>query len=206
MLEKGWIKLHRKTIRSEVWEDSTLLKVWIWCLLKCSPQPYEEHIGKRIVKLSAGQFVTGRHSASKEIGISGSTFQVKMAILKKLKMVRISSGSNFSIVTVINWKKYQAGVTENRSTKVTDNRSTSRGLGDRQSVTNRENKKERMGDGGLSTATPGEGKPVSDSSSGNDWSGGLWEDEEWGSTNSIRMMHSDSHRSSEQKPNGKEMN
>ena len=176
MLEKGWIKLHRKMIRSEVWEDSMLLKVWIWCLLKCSPKPYDQQVGKRIIKLQAGQFITGRHIASKEIGISGSTYQIKMTMLQNLKMIRITPGSNFSIVTVLNWEKYQAEVTDNRSAKVTDNRSASRGLDDRQSVTNKEKEKKDKGDGGLSTATPREESAADDGSTGADWSGGHWED------------------------------
>jgi len=33
-LNGGWIRLYRKTLESAVFQNETLLKIWIWCLLR----------------------------------------------------------------------------------------------------------------------------------------------------------------------------
>ena len=35
-MTEGWIRLWRKLLKSVIFDDEGLLKVWIWCLLKAS--------------------------------------------------------------------------------------------------------------------------------------------------------------------------
>ena len=37
----GWIKLHRKTLDSKVFQNEKLLKTFVWCLLKASHKEYD---------------------------------------------------------------------------------------------------------------------------------------------------------------------
>lgn len=48
---EGWIKLHRKLISSNVFDNEKVLKVWIWCLMKATHKAEKPIIGTQIVRL-----------------------------------------------------------------------------------------------------------------------------------------------------------
>lgn len=48
---EGWIKLHRKLISSNVFDNEKVLKVWIWCLMKATHKEEKPIIGTQIVRL-----------------------------------------------------------------------------------------------------------------------------------------------------------
>lgn len=104
----GYIKLHRKLLESEVFQNEKLLKVFIYCLLKASHKEHELKIGRQTVKVQKGQFVFGRKKASLELGIPESTVRDYMKILKKDKMIDIKSTNKYSVVSIVNWGVYQS--------------------------------------------------------------------------------------------------
>ena len=67
MENTSYIKLFRKLLNSPIFENEKALKVWIWCLLKATHKEREQLVGKTIVYLEKGQFVTGRKKASDEL-------------------------------------------------------------------------------------------------------------------------------------------
>ena len=69
---EGWIKIHRKLLESNVFDNEKVLKLWIWCLLKATHQEQKPIIGTQIVKLKAGQFIFGRDKAAAELKMKPS--------------------------------------------------------------------------------------------------------------------------------------
>ncbi len=61
MAGKGWIKLHRKIMDNPIFNDFQLYRLWSICLLEATHKDREQPVGKQIVKLEPGQFVTGRY-------------------------------------------------------------------------------------------------------------------------------------------------
>src|SRR5690606_38164552 len=59
---QGWVSVHRKIMNNPVWQDPHLLKLWMLCLLEASHKEHDQLVGKQIVKLKPGEFVTGRFS------------------------------------------------------------------------------------------------------------------------------------------------
>lgn len=104
---KGWIKFHRKILADPIFDNEKLLKVWIWCLLKASHQKHDQMVGRQIVQLNIGQFVTGRYAAGDELKLAPTTAWDYIKILEKNNNIHIKSGNKFSVVTVINWGLYQ---------------------------------------------------------------------------------------------------
>lgn len=104
----GWIKLYRKILESTVFDNEKLLKVWIWCLLKATHDEYEQLVGRQIVNLQKGQFVTGRNAASKELKMTPSTTWDYLKILERNRNIDIKSNNKYSIVTIVNWELYQS--------------------------------------------------------------------------------------------------
>jgi hypothetical protein len=107
MEELGWIKLHRRLIDSEIFTSEKGLKVWIWCLLRANHTDTEIFFGLKKIHLFAGQFVFGRDSASNDLKMSSSTVRNWMGVLKKDSYIDIQPTNKYSIVTVLNYTKFQ---------------------------------------------------------------------------------------------------
>lgn len=107
MEDISYIKLFRKLLNSPIFENEKALKVWIWCLLKATHKEREQLVGKTIVHLEKGQFVTGRKKASEELKMKERTVYDYFKLLEQLQMISIKSNNKFSIVTVKKWEDYQ---------------------------------------------------------------------------------------------------
>lgn len=110
-MNEGYIKAYRKTMKSRVFKNEGLFKVWMWCLWKAS---YNEQWvilktgkGSIEVHLLPGQFIFGRESAAKELGMKPSTVRNRIQKLKKMGNVDIKVASQYSIIIIINWDTYQ---------------------------------------------------------------------------------------------------
>lgn len=124
----GYVKLFRKTLRSQVFANEGLFHLWAWCLLKASHK--EEWLmiqtgsGQTEVKIGPGQFVYGRKAAAKELRAKPSTIRDRMKKLERIGNITTQPATHFTIVTIANWDSYQ--VLENESVTQPDNQATTR--------------------------------------------------------------------------------
>ncbi|MGG0794558.1 hypothetical protein ABE137_11195 [Brevibacillus laterosporus] len=115
MSSEGWIKLHRKIRESAIFNDSQLLRLWLICLTEASYKAREQIVGKQVVELEPGQFVTGRFrlaeiynsGLSSEQQIPPETLWRWIKGLEKAQFLIIKSTNKFSVVTIANWAIYQ---------------------------------------------------------------------------------------------------
>lgn len=111
-MNRGYIKLWRKTVDSRIFQNEGLLKVWIWCLLKANHESAWVSIktgkGQIEIFIKPGQFVFGRESAAKELRMKPSTVWLRIRKLKDLGNCDIQSNTQYSIITIINWEFYQS--------------------------------------------------------------------------------------------------
>lgn len=103
----GYICLHRKILDSSVFQDETLLKIWIWCLCKASYKDRDIIVGNTPVKIRQGQFVYGKKKAAAELKIPETTVYRKMKLLQELSMIVLKVDRKWTVVTVENWAFYQ---------------------------------------------------------------------------------------------------
>jgi hypothetical protein len=112
-MNRGYVCLWRKIQDSPVFQNEGLLKVFIWCLIRANHQEVWVKVrtgrGFTEVKLQAGDFIFGRHSAAKELKMPAGTVWKRMLKLEKLEILNIEKDTHFSIVTIINWPIYQEG-------------------------------------------------------------------------------------------------
>ncbi len=108
MSNNGWVKLHRTSLESSVFEDPKTWMIWCWCLMKAS------HTGKKFpfngkdMTLTPGQFVCGRNKALKELkGISAQSYRTALAYLISTSRITIQTTNRFSIITITKWDEYQ---------------------------------------------------------------------------------------------------
>ena len=108
----GYIKLHRKTLKSQVFSsDAVLFRVWMWCLLRASYKKRWVQIdtgsGVTEIEILPGQFLYGRRKSAKELKITESLLRYKIEKLKKIGNIVVKTTNKFSIISVINWDTYQ---------------------------------------------------------------------------------------------------
>jgi hypothetical protein len=115
-----WIKLYRKLLVSPIFENEKALKVWIWCMLKATHIKRDQLVGKQIVHLEKGQFVTGRKKASDELRMKDRTVYDYFKLLEELHMISINSNNKFSVITVEKWEEYQ-GIKQQDNNETTTN-------------------------------------------------------------------------------------
>jgi hypothetical protein len=115
-MRDGWIRLHRQVLDSAVFADDALFRLWCLCLLLANHHPGWAKIDglAQPVQVQRGQFVTGRfalHSAlyprPRKSSPSASTVWRMLERLQTIGNLHIDSNSRFSIVTIVNYERYQ---------------------------------------------------------------------------------------------------
>ncbi len=120
MSRTGFILLHRQVLDSAVFADPELFRLWIWIL--CSAAFTRQHVqfkaghANSVVTLEAGQSLVGRKATSAKLGMPESSFRNRLERLKALEMISLKPDSNWTIVSVTNWRKYQELTDSERTT------------------------------------------------------------------------------------------
>ena len=106
----GWFKMHRSIIDSSEFEDAEVLKLWIWLLCNVAYAEHDVVFYGKVIHINVGEIPTGRKKISQQINMSESKVYRALNILKKLGNITIKSNNKYSIITVVNWSKYQSEV------------------------------------------------------------------------------------------------
>lgn len=144
----GWIKLHRKIRDNAIFNDPYLFRLWIICLTEATYKKREQVVGRQMVQLEPGQFVTGRfqmeqlfnRGLSREQQKSGISIWRWLINLKNAGFIDIKSNNKYSVITVENWAFYQQDVAideQQNEQKMNNKRSTN----EQQMNTNKKEKK-----------------------------------------------------------------
>jgi hypothetical protein len=100
----GWVKTHRALLEHPIIKDPHLARLWLWCLLSANTKA-SQYRGE---SLAAGEFVTGRISASQQLSVSPSKWYRDMQKLEEMGCIKLKANSNWTTVSVCNWRTYQA--------------------------------------------------------------------------------------------------
>ncbi len=99
----GWIKLHRKMLEWEWYDDINVCRLWMHLLLKAN---HKDNRWKG-VDVKAGQLITGRLSLSDETGLTQQQVRTALKKLKSTGEVTSKIYSKFSLITITSWAEYQ---------------------------------------------------------------------------------------------------
>lgn len=124
-MKDGWVKLHRKIEDSAVFSNPKTLQVFIWCLCEARYTEGDQLVGRTVVHLLPGQFVTGRKAAAAKLSMPETTFRGHLKTLESLGIVAVNPTNKFSVVTIENWGFYQGE--ESNSRQQTDSKSPTNG-------------------------------------------------------------------------------
>jgi hypothetical protein len=99
----GWIKLHRKMLKWEWYEDINVCRLWTHLLLKAN---HKDNKWKGI-EVKAGQLITGRIALSAETGLTEQQTRTALSKLKSTGEITIKISNKFSIITITSWPIHQ---------------------------------------------------------------------------------------------------
>lgn len=103
----GWLKLYRSILDSAVFQDAEVLKVWIWLLCNVSFEQHDTVCYGKVIHLKPGQIATGRKKIAQCTDFNENKVYRALTTLKSLGNIEIKSTNKYSIITVVNWDKYQ---------------------------------------------------------------------------------------------------
>jgi hypothetical protein len=103
----GYVKLHRKLLDSAFRDQPLILALLTNLLLMASHREVKFLWNGKEQVLLPGQLITGRKTLSKETGISEQTIRTALYALKSTNTITIKSTNRFSLISIVNWKKYQ---------------------------------------------------------------------------------------------------
>ena len=102
---QGWIKLHRGLLNWD-WADSPReMSLFVHLLLRANHKPTTW----RGTEIGAGQLLTGRKQLSSWTGLTEQQIRTSLKHLKSTNELTIKSTKNYSIISIVNWDKYQGG-------------------------------------------------------------------------------------------------
>jgi len=115
----GYVRIYRKILENPIWTNAKLLQIWIWCLLKANHRANTFIWNGEIMTLREGEFITGRDTGSKEVGLSPSGFYKNIQLLEKFSYISVNSNNRFTHITIINWAKYQGRLDNGNNKRTT---------------------------------------------------------------------------------------
>lgn len=104
----GWIKLHRQILENPiVTKDAEHLAVWIYLLLNATHKDMPVLFGSKKIILHPGQLVTGYLKIASDLNISESKVRRIIKLFKSDEQVDARSCSQGTLISLLNWDKYQ---------------------------------------------------------------------------------------------------
>lgn len=112
-MNRGYIKLYRKSLDAGWLKNHKLWAFWSYCLLKATHKEFDAIVGLQVIHLLPGQFVFGRKRASEETGLTEREIRTILAFLRKSGNLTIKTTNKYSVITIVNWSTYQNSETAN---------------------------------------------------------------------------------------------
>ncbi|MFA5967605.1 MAG: hypothetical protein WC805_03825 [Patescibacteria group bacterium] len=120
---RGWIKLYRKSLDSDLWQHQNAFRVFTYLLLKTNAGDNGISVifdGSQYY-LKNGECVTGRKYLAKETGLTEQNIRTALNYLKSTNRITTKFDSKKSLVSICSWDKYQHHEEDKSTSKLTSN-------------------------------------------------------------------------------------
>lgn len=102
--DNGHIKLFRKMLDWEWYDDTNTVRVFIHCLLRAN----WKDTTWRGFSIKRGSFITSRQSLAKQLNLSEQEIRTALEHLESTNEITKSTYPKFSVITVIKYDEYQS--------------------------------------------------------------------------------------------------
>lgn len=140
IFDNGHIKLFRKMLDWEWYDDTNTVRVFIHCLLRAN----WKDTTWRGFSIKRGSFITSRQSLSRQLNLSEQEIRTALEHLEATNEITRSVFPKFSVITVVKYDEYQSSNQQNnqQNTDKATNKSTKYQPGINQVATTDEEYKE----------------------------------------------------------------
>ena len=130
----GHIKLHRRILDWEWFDDEKTFRLFIYLLLKANwkPKPWKN------IDIKRGQLATSVTSLSQNLGYTSSEIRSRLSSLTNSKEISTQTTNRFTVITICKYEDYQPSPD--------DESQTNRKHSDKQIATTKEDKKKEYKD------------------------------------------------------------
>ena len=150
MLEGGFIVLQRKILSWDWYKDSNTKAVFLHLLLTANYEPGEW----RGVKIKAGQRITSISKLSNELDLSFKEIRTALKHLQKTGEVTCESTSQYTVITIKNYERYQKAASATASNAASSKASKGQARGNKGTIIT----KQQINNKGAA-ASPKKGEP-----------------------------------------------
>ena len=102
-MKAPWVKLSKDIVKSPIFDNPDVLKVWIWLLCGANFKESEIVIGNTTKKIAPGQAVISRKTAAKALSMTESKFYRLINLLEEMKCINLETNNRFTLVTILKW-------------------------------------------------------------------------------------------------------
>lgn len=113
----GWIKLQRDIMSHWIAQDNEYLAVWIRMLSEANYEPQTKMFNGQVITVGRGQFIFGLDSYAEKTKVSAMRLRRLVDLLEKHQMINRVKSAKYSLISIVNYDKYQA---DNRQTTGTE--------------------------------------------------------------------------------------
>ena len=150
MLEGGFIVLQRKILSWDWYKDSNTKAVFLHLLLTANYEPGEW----RGVKIKVGQRITSISKLSNELDLSFKEIRTALKHLQKTGEVACESTSQYTVITIKNYERYQKAASATASNATSSKASKGQARGNKGTIIT----KQQINNKGAA-ASPKKGEP-----------------------------------------------
>lgn len=112
-MDDGWIKIHKSIWRNPWMYHPNVLTVWVYILCHVEWRPTDVVFEGQRITLQPGQGLFKLRGIATELRIPRSSLFRVIDVLKSEKQIETQTSPRNTLVTVVNWKKYQLAGTQN---------------------------------------------------------------------------------------------
>lgn len=120
----SWIKLYRGIRESAVFDDAETLRLWLWLLCEAAYEETDRIVGKKTVHLMPGEMVIKRALLAERFGVSESKIYRSLQLLQELGNIILQPNNKNTVVTIVNWEKYQEKTAEPNNKRTANEQQT----------------------------------------------------------------------------------
>jgi len=108
-MELGYVRLYRKILDNPIiWKDSDHVAIWIYLLLNATHKEISVIFKGEKTILKPGQLIVGSKAIAEELNINYVKVHRVLNDFKVEKQIEKQASNKNSLITVINWEKYQS--------------------------------------------------------------------------------------------------
>lgn len=105
-MERGYVKLWRKTLDSGLLENGPAWQLFGYLLLNAAHRPHRKIVGGAVFDLQPGQVVFSRAKAAAKLDLSERQIRTAFLLLEKLEILTSRATNKCTIVSLVNWHRY----------------------------------------------------------------------------------------------------